>query len=386
MRFALIGGKEKFYYQKMAAALPLSLTTVNLSGIPWPAWFELRNLWSRFSRREISAAANFQIKVGYYRYPQASRLRHTLRRIWFCFRTHLNAVRYFAYLQRQDFDCVIMWNGLHINNQAMRLACDKLAIRTLFLENGLLPNTTTIDPHGVNFGNCVPRNRAFYEALPPRPLDEDLRTLVPRRPVQPRPGEVAIDLPPRYVFIPFQVESDTQILLYSPWICNMRHLFDVIAALADVPALRDCHFIFKEHPTSYERYPDLHLRISDRVYFANANSTQQLIENAAAVMTVNSTVGIEALLYHKKVITLGQAFFSIEGICRSADSETKLRAVLESLNDWQVDAVLIDKFIGYLRYDYLVEGSWREPTPAHWQSLQRRIERLTHADSAFVQP
>src|SRR5690606_14514512 len=377
LKFALIGGKDKNYYQNMMAHLPLPMTPVNLSDIPWPGLFALRSLWPRFTPSEIAAASHFQIRVGYYRYPRASRVQHALRRWWFGFRTHLNAVRYLDYLRQRDFDCVIMWNGLHINNQAMKLACRALGIKTLFLENGLLPNTTTIDPQGVNYGNSVPRERSFYEALPPRPLDEDLRQLVPRKPVQPKPGAHEVELPAHYIFIPFQVESDTQILLYSPWIRNMRHLFEVIRAIAETPALQKYHFIFKEHPTSYERYPDLHEQVSERVYFANGNSTQQLIERADVVITVNSTVGIEALLYHKKVITLGQAFFDIAGICSRADGEQKLRDVLVGADNWLVDAGLIDKFIGYLRYEYLVEGGWREPTPAHWQSLQKHIEALT---------
>lgn len=376
MKFVLIGGKDKGYYQKMMAHLPLQLVQVNLSDIPWPGPVAVWRLWSRFSAEQIAVASSFQVKVGYYRYPQASAFYHAFRKFWFRFRTHLNAVRYYVFLQRQDFDCAIMWNGLHINNQAMKLACQVAGIRTLFLENGLLPNTTTLDPLGVNFGNSVPRDPAFYRALPPRPLHEDLRQLVPRKPVKPRGDTRAIELPERYVFIPFQVESDTQILLYSPWIRNMRHLFEVISRCARHPALQHCHFIFKEHPTSYDHYDDLHAQTSARVYFANGNSTQQLIEGAAAVVTVNSTVGIEALLYHKKVITLGEAFFAIEGVCRSAADEGALCERLQRVDDWQVDGELTDKFLGYLRYEYLVEGGWRDPSPAHWQSLQRRIATL----------
>ena len=40
---------------------------------------------------------------------------------------------------------------------------------------------------------------------------------------------------------------------------------------------------------------------------------KEVLKKAELVITLNSTVGIEALLYGKPVLTLGDAFYNIKG-------------------------------------------------------------------------
>ena len=63
-------------------------------------------------------------------------------------------------------------------------------------------------------------------------------------------------------------------------------------------------------------------------------SSHELIREAAAVIVISSTVGLEALLYGQPVLTMGQPFYSGYGVTLDVDSFRELReagpAVLRS--------------------------------------------------------
>ncbi len=267
-----------------------------------------------------------------------------------------NFLRYFRVIT-PEYGQLMVWNGI-LFRQAIAVEIAKLhGMRVVYAETGLLPGRITVDPKGVNYYNSAPRERHFFEAYRcDKPLPG---TLIPRNPKN--AGKFAsarkIALPERYVFIPFQVDYDTQILTHSPWIRDMRMLFDQIEAISrEVPEL---HFLFKEHPSSIKSYPDLHARAerSERLMFANAWPTQKLIEKSVAVITVNSTVGIESLLFHKRVVVLGNAFYAIDGITKRARNREELLERMQDLSQWKPDTSLIDNFLKYLYYEYQIEGS-----------------------------
>jgi capsular polysaccharide export protein len=76
-----------------------------------------------------------------------------------------------------------------------------------------------------------------------------------------------------------------------------------------------------------------------------------LIEKAGAIITINSSVGIESLLFYKKVITLGSAFYNIEGIVEHAENKNELENILKNLENYKLDKKLIENFLRYLYYD-----------------------------------
>ena len=104
-----------------------------------------------------------------------------------------------------------------------------------------------------------------------------------------------------------------------------------------------------------------------------------MINNAKAVITINSSVGIESLLKHKNVITLGNAAYSIDGVVKQASSIDELALALDSLES-SADEDLINHFLYYIRYIYSVEGSWRTPSEIHLQSVKKRINEIFAGD------
>ena len=60
-----------------------------------------------------------------------------------------------------------MWSGTtSIHKSTMLYAARSFNLPILFFELGALPNTTQLDPCGVNANNSVPRDPEFYFSLP----------------------------------------------------------------------------------------------------------------------------------------------------------------------------------------------------------------------------
>ena len=232
-------------------------------------------------------------------------------------------------------------------------------IEIVFVESAFLPGRIVVDKRGVNFYNSVPRSKEFFENYKnDKPLPKEL---IPRKPRNAKKfaSLKKEPLPKKFIFVPFQVDYDTQILLFSPWIKNMEELFFVMKRLAEELKI---NVVFKEHPSSRKEYPHLHkiAKENEFIQFANAYPTQELIEKSEAVVTVNSSVGVESLLFNKRVITLGDAFYNIDGIVKHAKSELELKDILKNLDSWKIDKKLIENFLKYLYWDYLIEGDFKE--------------------------
>lgn len=316
-----------------------------------------------------------QLKVAEIAQARANySLPATLRYLFYVVYFLLGYYRFLCYLRmfrHEQPEWIALWSGV-MWNQSLAVEAGKMCgARFIYFENGLLPNTTTIDPQGVNFFNSVPRDADFFRAHSADQSPASVE-LIPRAPKPGKQLDKPVELPTRYLFIPFQVDVDRQVLMFSPWIRHMRYLYKVMLGMLDVLP-QDMWLVFKEHPSSAKDYSGLKDQCPERVLFANGNSTQQLIENAAAVVTINSTVGIEALLLGKPVITLGQAFYNIDGLVRHVDSEGQLQQVLEQIDTLSVDAELVQHFIGYLAKEYAVEGSWKSVDQGHLAAAVARI-------------
>jgi len=303
------------------------------------------------------------------------------------------AIKFFYnYLNKHQIDLVCVWNGTLIPLAAATLVARKLDRKTLFFENGYLPNTTTVDSCGVNFANSlVGKPRDFYDAV--EVDNEKLQRLYDTKPAiralktkwyqilntKQKPGLIEnVQLPAKYIFVPFQVHDDTQVLLNSPKIKTMPELLDYI-----IPAVRQYNeksgdtldVVVKEHPSDYGRtnYTDLQQKYKkSRVMFLRHFPTPQLIKLSQGIITVNSSVGIEALVQHKPVITMGNAFYNVRGLTAHVLEPEDLSQVLGIVNE-PPDHKLIDKFLYYLRYYYLATGSWRQPDEVHLQSVKKKV-------------
>jgi len=284
---------------------------------------------------------------------------------------------YFKLFRDNDIENVILWNGMKQPNKTPYEVAKACGIKTQLFENGLLPNTTVLDPQGVNAKNSLPRDPDFYLNWKyTGDLDQELSNeLVAREPHKNRKvHEQEITLPKRYIFVPFQVPNDTQIICHSPWIKSMEALYAELEAL--LPSMDESiKFVIKEHPSWPRTYTKLHDK-NPKIVFANNNVTKELISNAEAVITINSTVGIEALLLNKKVLTLGDTFLNIKGLVLHCTSTEQLQRAVQNLPHWKCNQSLRSNFLNYLKLEYLVEQSWNNITnfERHVSAIYSRLK------------
>lgn len=360
--FFSLAKHQHIYFSHLLKETSLQGRIVTVRDWPWPRpW-----VWMHISRR-IDWKKLIKEKC---QERQVKRKSHG-RLFRFVLRMELQwiALSAYALLKREQPKVVVVWNGSHRYCQIL-LSLLPANTKTLFFENGLLPNTTTLDTKGVNYRNSVPRDADFYVNYQPLnclPKQEQV-SLVPHKARNKQIKPVL--LPERYIFIPFQDDRDSQVRLFSPWVRNMRELFCYGEQLSKETGMT---VIFKEHPSSRETYPEEHQRVSDKVLFANGNSTQELIESSQFIITVNSTVGLESILLAKPVITLGQAFFNIKGLVMHADSIQQLIELAVQFPEWPLSNKVRENFLAFMIEQYCVPGGWKNADACHLAEVSRRM-------------
>ncbi len=279
-----------------------------------------------------------------------------------------------AKLEAEQPETALVFNGYLAPNALFDLAAKKLGLHRLYLENGFFPSTMQADPSGINALSTLPRSASFYDNMTDNEVGQDWPSdLVVRESKLKSGGDSAQPTarPEHYIFVPFQVPSDMQILALSPWIKDMKHLYREIVAIADI--FPDKQFLIKEHP-SFPLSIKETVQHHPRVHFENAAVTRDLIEGSEAVITVNSTVGLEALALGKKVITLGAAHYAIDGLTLCANDRGSLERAMAYLDEWTPDEGRRNKFVRFVFNHFLLPIDRSSPAPDALDCIERRAD------------
>ncbi len=368
---------QERYFRKIAAASTQTLrfTVLHDSRLPY---FFLSFLIPSKQRRVLEDVVKLKVatdaqEVRGYQLSTPHRLFLTVK---YRFSVYLFFLRAREFFRRHPFEMVGLWSGMKWRQRIVRLLLLTPQTKTVFFENGAFPDTTTVDPKGVNFGSSLPDDPEFYRSCIQEQGVELPTSLDIRKGKKKKEAASDQPLPERYIFVPFQVDSDTQIVEYSPWIRNMEQLHNLLADVSDNVGAACPVFVVKEHPSSKNDYRHLHRR-HPGIQFYNQVNTQELIERADCVMTINSSVGFEALLLNKPVITLGQAFYALPGLVNTA--KTVQEAAVVCLNYVQPDQELRSTFLNYLYSSYFIHGNWRNPGQEHLERVCQRIKHLVES-------
>ena len=73
---------------------------------------------------------------------------------------------------------------------------------------------------------------------------------------------------------------------------------------------------------------------------------------ARAVLTVNSSVGLEAMFFEKPVVACGQCFWAIDGVAERAETTAALAEIAADPDSLSFDPSARDAFLGYLTSQY----------------------------------
>jgi capsule polysaccharide export protein KpsC/LpsZ len=99
--------------------------------------------------------------------------------------------------------------------------------------------------------------------------------------------------------------------------------------------------VLKEHPMSIGRNTLSLLRRLRRIPNVRLvepyTSSHDLVQRAEAVAVISSTVGLEALMHGKPVLTLGQPFYSGYGVTLDVDSFREIRTKVPELLEFRPD-------------------------------------------------
>ncbi|MGI8421915.1 MAG: hypothetical protein ACR2MU_06610 [Gaiellaceae bacterium] len=148
-----------------------------------------------------------------------------------------------------------------------------------------------------------------------------------------------------FVYFPLHVVDDYKIERVIPHLADQVAIVERIAA-----ALPEGHeLLLKEHPLSIGRN---HLPLLRRLasvprtrLVSPQTSSHDLIQQADAVVVISSTVGLEALLYGKPVLTIGRPFYAGYGVTRDVDSLEELDEAVPALLGFHPDDEEVAQFL-----------------------------------------
>ena len=172
-----------------------------------------------------------------------------------------------------------------------------------------------------------------------------------------------------YVLVPMQLEHDSNFVAHSPYGTMSEFTDEVIAEFAR-SAPRHHHVVFKTHPLEDGRggirqavqRKAQDLGIADRVHFVRGGKLARLLNQARAVVTVNSTSAQQALWRGLPVKAMGRAVFDKPGLVSH-----------QSLADFLAEPEPPNPYT-YRRYrDFLLESS---QVPGGFYSERSRAHAL----------
>lgn len=208
----------------------------------------------------------------------------------------------------------IVWNGRGYRTRGP----------TLYCEHGWLPRSDyQISPRGINAGSHLAPFQWGGASLSPgdsATLDAQLTAIKSAsyagyyQYMQAGKG-IPAGLPPEFLLVPLQIESDTNIVHHAPaHLRTMQGLIDHIARINPPWPM-----IFKQHPADV-RHGNRHLKLrmrrrQDLLWPQSRGNIHQMLKSGACrgIVTINSNVAHDGLLWDVPAIVLGRNMWPASG-------------------------------------------------------------------------
>ena len=274
--------------------------------------------------------------------------------LWLLQRQYTGSLQHF---QAEPNAIAVCWNGLNGTRHVFMQAAKDAGLRRLFFELSPLPNSITVDPRGVNFANSLPRTIAPYHAWAAAhgPVDwHHIKSAITQRAATNTPPSTP-DCPPlseNFIFVPLQTPGDSQLRLFGGNFQTIdAFVTTLIAASNSLP--EGWHLRLKDHPTSASTAGELLQNKGDApIYLDNTTNTFDQVKAARAVMTVNSSVGLEAMFFDKPVIACGQCFWAIDGVALAATTPEAIETAFKNPASLNYDALARQSFLSFITEIY----------------------------------
>jgi len=316
------------------------------------------------------------------------------------------------YFDAYGIDLALFWNDIDVEY----LVANVMDVHKLHLENGYLPETIQIDTEGVNH-NASYTKYNYEEILDVDPLwkpeldvnpvvkevptlgiEKKLRALFRTRNHRGNfvwtvrdelskrvsslrrhfddPGDSG--LPDQYIFVPFQVHDDTQILYNSPYIDDMYTLTELVTNSVD-NLDENIDIVVKEHPADRGRidYSDLRKR-HEEVIWLKEFPIEKVVEGARAVVTVNSSVGFQALDAGVPVVTLGKSFYDSNPFVQHPTNPDEVQDAIGHALEKTLDIDAIEDYIESFRRNLFISGGIHSLHPHTIQQISSAIYNVAN--------
>jgi len=268
------------------------------------------------------------------------------------------ARRYFA---AHPQEIAVAWNGLTGSRKAFLDGARDAGASTLHAELAPLPDRVTLDAAGVNFESSVPRNPDFFidwAKSNPASMEDNWRKLSAELTARPsRRRDVKQDsglLPDTpFLFCPLQVPRDSQITLFSGWTKDLPGFLSALRCAVDsLP--EGWHLRLKEHPSAKLSLSDSLAPVlaTGRAVLDNSTNSLEQLAASRGVVTVNSSMAIQAFFFDKPVIVTGDAFFALKGLTEPCRSEMELHEAFAKVDQLRFDSKLREAFMTWLVCEY----------------------------------
>lgn len=273
----------------------------------------------------------------------------------FLLRLQYNGSR--AYFHKNPDAIAVCWNGLNGTRRVFMQGAKDAGARRLFFELAPLPGRITVDPCGVNFANCLPRVIKPYKVWHQDHTHHDWRSIGQQ--IRQRKAKAsstgATATPPLsepFLFVPLQTPGDSQLRLFGGEFKTVENFISAITNAAQhLP--EGWHIRIKEHPTSPTSFAERIIATApDRVFLDNTNDTFSQVAASRGVVTVNSSVGLEAMFYEKPVVACGECFWAINDVAIQAKTTADLTKLFKSANEWSFDPTARAAFLTFLDKAY----------------------------------
>jgi capsular polysaccharide export protein len=179
--------------------------------------------------------------------------------------------------------------------------------------------------------------------------------------------------------VPLQVTDDFQIRIHSSFENIHQFIHHTLVSFANHANENDV-LVFKHHPmdrgyTNYRqfiRHECERLNIDKRIFYGYELSLPELYPHCKGVVTVNSTVGMSALLHLVPTITLGKAIYDIPGLT----SQNSLDQFWQQ--PYPVNIKLLKQLRGFMLNHTQINGSFYG---AYQKTCEQIWQRLLVLDS-----
>lgn len=198
---------------------------------------------------------------------------------------------------------ICIWNGYTgFTANALRLMVQELNIDSSYIERGLFKDSLFIDKEGVNGASSLSNKKAG--AWRYSRFSDELNSYCAKIfSLNEKSKDHSKET--RVIFFPLQVQLDTNIIYYSPYKTMREALICIYERFNDGRTI----FVVRPHPEEVEGL-QLNFPIYENLIISAEKPLSYWIEAADVVVTINSTVGLEALIAGKQVVCIGESIYS----------------------------------------------------------------------------